>query len=217
MAKSRGVLNRSLSVLPLLVMGASHLSLPPLQTMFELEPRLMYAWYLVAVLIGVVVYRRSGVVKDHEYNRAKAMRKIKHVYEAEERGVWATDAQLDGTMDPLNKHGLTRSVGEISGKVRKWNWATRPKSKSKCSAKRPHRQSQRPSYRKCHVGRRNRCWYHGCQQENQPHGSIFGRSLWSVWRRQQGRTRGSASSKVAASRCGITGYSTTPRGSASPR
>ena len=115
MAKPRGVTNRSLSVLPLLVMGASHLSLPPLQTMFELEPRLMYAWYLAAVLIGVVVYRRSGVVKDHEYNRAKAMRKIKHVYEAEERGVWATDAQLDATMDPLNKHGLTRSVAEISG------------------------------------------------------------------------------------------------------
>ena len=31
--------------------------------MFELEPRLMYAWYAVAVLIGVIVYRRSGVVK----------------------------------------------------------------------------------------------------------------------------------------------------------
>lgn len=115
MAESRGVTNRSLSVLPLLVMGASHFSLPPLQTMFELEPRLMYGWYLVAVVIGVVVYRRSGVVKDHEYNRAKAMRKMKHVYEAEERGVWATDAQLDGTMDSLNKHGLNRSVAEISG------------------------------------------------------------------------------------------------------
>ena len=84
----------------------------------------MYAWYLTAVVIGVVVYRRSGVVKDHEYNRAKAMRKIKHVYEAEERGVWATDAHLDGAMDPLNKHGLSRSVAEISGKARKWNWAT---------------------------------------------------------------------------------------------
>ena len=86
MAESRGVTNRSLSLLPLLVMGASHFSLPPLQQMFELEPRLMYGWYLTALVIGVVVYRRSGVVKDFEYNRAKAMRKIKHVYEAEEQG-----------------------------------------------------------------------------------------------------------------------------------
>ena len=115
MAESRGVTNRSLSLLPLLVMGASHFSLPPLQQMFELEPRLMYGWYLTALVIGVVVYRRSGVVNDFEYNRAKAMRKIKHVYEAEERGVWATDAHLDATMSPSTKHGLSRSVSEISG------------------------------------------------------------------------------------------------------
>ena len=117
MAESRGVTNRSLSLLPLLVMGASHFSLPPLQRMFELEPRLMYGWYLLALAIGIVVYRRSGVVKDYEYNRAKAMRKIKHVYEAEERGVWATDAHLDGTMAPATTHGLSRSVSEISGEV----------------------------------------------------------------------------------------------------
>ena len=55
--------------------GCVSLLLPPLQQMFELEPRLMYGWYLTALVIGVVVYRRSGVVKDFEYNRAKAMRK----------------------------------------------------------------------------------------------------------------------------------------------
>ena len=43
------------------------------------------------------------------------MRKIKHVYEAEEQGVWATDAHLDATMSPSTKHGLSRSVSEISG------------------------------------------------------------------------------------------------------
>ena len=114
MAESRGVTNRSLSLLPLLVMGASHFSLPPLQQMFELEPRLMYGWYLTALVIGVVVYRRSGVVKDFEYNVQKRW-KIKHVYEAEEQGVWATNAHLDATMSPSTKHGLSRSVSEISG------------------------------------------------------------------------------------------------------
>ena len=117
MAQTRGLTNRSLSALPLLVMGASHLSLPPLQTMFELEPRLMYGWYAFALLLCVVVYRRSGVVKDHEYNRAKAMRKIRYVYEAEERGVWETDAKLDATMDKTTQQGLSRSVAEISGEA----------------------------------------------------------------------------------------------------
>ena len=117
MGENRGLTNRSLSALPLLVMGASHLSLPPLQTMFELEPRLMYGWYAFALLLCVVVYRRSGVVKDHEYNRAKAMRKIRYVYEAEERGVWETDAQLDAKMDKTTQQGLSRSVAEISGEA----------------------------------------------------------------------------------------------------
>ena len=117
MAESRGVTNRSLSLLPLLVMGASHFSLPPLQQMFELEPRLMYGWYLTALVIGVVVYRRSGVVKDFEYNRAKAMRKIKHVYEAEEKGVWSTNAPLDDAMDKTTRLGLSRSVAELSGEA----------------------------------------------------------------------------------------------------
>ena len=68
MAENKGLTSRSLSALPLLLMGVTHLSLPPLQSMFSIEPMLMYAWYAVAILLGVVVYRRSGVVKDHEYN-----------------------------------------------------------------------------------------------------------------------------------------------------
>ena len=117
MGQTKGLTNKSLSALPLLLMGLSHLSLPPLQTMFELEPRLMYGWYLLAILLGVVIYRRSGVVKDHEYNRAKAMRKIQHVYEAEERGVWGTDVQLDAKMDKNTQLALSRSIGELSGEA----------------------------------------------------------------------------------------------------
>jgi len=117
MSKSKGLTNRSLSALPILLMGVTHLSLPPLQSMFELEPLLMYGYYAVALVLAAIVYRRSGVVKDYEYNRAKAMKKIKHVYEAEERGVWSTDAHLDGAMDTTTQLGLSRSVGELSGEA----------------------------------------------------------------------------------------------------
>ena len=117
MVENRGLTSQSLSFLPLLLLGVTHLSLPPLQSMFELEPTLMYAYYGFAVLLGVVVYRRTGVVKDHEYNRAKAMRKIRHVYEAEEAGVWSTDVQLDGTMNKETQLGLSRPVSDISGEA----------------------------------------------------------------------------------------------------
>ena len=117
MNKNSTLTKRSLSALPLLLMGATHLSLPPLKRIFDLEPRLLYVWYLLAAVLSVVVYRRTTVVKDFEYNRAKAMRKIKHVYEAEEQGVWSTDAHLDGTMDKATQLGLSQPISAISGEA----------------------------------------------------------------------------------------------------
>jgi len=115
MGETRRMTSRGLSVLPLLLMGVTHLSLPPLQSMFDLEPRLMYGYYGVALVLGIVLFRRSGVVKDHEYNRSKAMKKIRHVYEAEARGVWETNAPLDANMDAKTQANLSKSVGEFSG------------------------------------------------------------------------------------------------------
>ena len=83
--------------------------------MFDIEPLLMFGWYGTAVILGIVLFRRSRVVKDHEYNRAKAMRKIRHVYEAEERGIWQKETHLDGNIDAATAASLGRSIGELSG------------------------------------------------------------------------------------------------------
>ena len=114
-AQPRRTTARGVSLLPLLIMGFTHFSLPPLQSMFDIEPALMFGWYTVAVILGLVLFRRSRVVKDHEYNRAKAMRKIRHVYEAEERGIWNKETHLDGSIDAATAATLGRSVGELSG------------------------------------------------------------------------------------------------------
>lgn len=117
MVEARRQTSRGLTVLPLLLMGATHLSIPPLRAMFEIEPRLMYGWYGIAIILGIVLFRKSRVIKDHEYNRAKAMKKIKHVYEAEQRGVWDTNVELNAAMDPATKAGLTQSVAAFSSEA----------------------------------------------------------------------------------------------------
>ena len=194
MAKSRGVTNRSLSVLPLLVMGASHLSFP------RCRPCLNSNQADVRMVPGRRSHRRGGVSSLRCGEGSRIQPSQSHAEnQTRLRGRRARcmghGCTTRWNMDPLNKHGLTRSVGEISGEGPEMELGDEAKSKSKCSAKRPHRQSQRPSYRKCNVGRRNRCWYHGCQQENRPW-IDFWTALWSVWRRQQGRTRGSASARL---------------------
>ena len=136
MAEKKGLTNRSLSVLPLLLMGVTHVSLPPLQSMFELEPLLMYGYYALAILLCAVVYRRSGVVKDFEYNRAKAMRKIKHVYEAEEKGVWSTNAPLDDAMDKTTRRwDFPVRWPNSRGRLLKWNSAKTARLRCACSTR----------------------------------------------------------------------------------
>ncbi len=114
MGPPRSFTSRGLALLPLLIMGACHFSIPPLRAMFELEPRIMYGWYVFSLLLGLIVFRKTRVVKDFEYNRVKAMKKIKHVYEAEERGVWNTQVELDSTMDNVTKAGLSQPVSNLS-------------------------------------------------------------------------------------------------------
>lgn len=114
MESPRSFTSRGLAVFPLLIMGACHLSIPPLRAMFELEPRIMYAWYGLSLILGFIIFRKTRVVKDFEYNRVKAMKKIKHVYDAEERGVWNTQVELDPLMDNVTKAGLSQPVSNLS-------------------------------------------------------------------------------------------------------
>lgn len=105
---------RGLAVLPLVLMGALHLTVPPLAGTFELEPLLMVVWYAAAVLLGVVFYRKSRVVRDHEYNRAKAMRSIQHVYKAEAEGVWERDVPLEGSLTGTPSLTMNQTVGSLA-------------------------------------------------------------------------------------------------------
>ena len=114
MERPRSFTSRGLALLPLLIMGACHFSIPPLRAVFELEPRFMYAWYGLSLILGFIIFRKTRVVKDYEYNRVKAMKKIKHVYAAEERGVWNTQVELDSTMDNVTKAGLSQPVSNLS-------------------------------------------------------------------------------------------------------
>lgn len=114
MEDTRRLTARGLGVLPLVLMGALHLTVPPLKGTFELEPLLMVPWYAVAMTLGVVLFRKSRVVRDHEYNRAKAMRSIQHVYKAEADGVWDREVALEGQLGDSPTLAMNQSVGSLA-------------------------------------------------------------------------------------------------------
>ena len=102
----------SVSVLPVLLLVFIHVVVTPLRDIFDVEPLLMIPYYLLAVLIGVIIYRRSNVVKDYEFRRSKVMKKMKSTYAAEESGVWQTNAEVPSGIS--SETNLSAGVSQIS-------------------------------------------------------------------------------------------------------
>jgi len=103
---------RSVSVMPLLLLGFIHVIVTPLKEVFAIEPLLMIPYYLTGLLMGIFIYRKSNTEKDFEYRRSKVMRQMKNVYAAEEAGVWQTNVEVPNQLS--EQSNLSTEVSSIS-------------------------------------------------------------------------------------------------------
>ena len=126
MASERTVIARGVAVLPLLLMGVTHFTVTPLKKMFEVEPNLMYGWYGIGLVIGIVLFRKTRTVRDYEFHRSKAMKSMKKVYKAEEDGVATVEfiagasAHVDYNLIPsiIYTHPEVASVGKTEEQLK---------------------------------------------------------------------------------------------------
>ena len=108
----RSLSTRTVPYLPLLIFIFVHVIVTPLREIYSIEPLLMIPYYGLAILIGVVIYRKSRVVKDYEFQRSKVMKKMKEAYKAEESGVW--QANVDVSSEIENQSNLALNVSSLS-------------------------------------------------------------------------------------------------------
>ena len=101
-----------LFALPLLVMGALHVIVTPLADILSLSWVYSTVWYGLGFLIGFILMRRTRVTKDHEFRRSEIMKKMKHVYDAEAKGVWEKETPLQGETQ-INKEQLNSTIGSF--------------------------------------------------------------------------------------------------------
>ena len=101
-----------LFALPLLVMGALHVIVTPLADILSLSWVYSAVWYGLGFLIGFILMRRTRVTKDHEFRRSEIMKKMKHVYDAEAKGVWEKETPLQGETQ-INKEQLNSTIGSF--------------------------------------------------------------------------------------------------------
>ena len=103
---------KSVSAMPLLLLGFVHVIVTPLRDVFSIEPLLMIPYYLFGLLIGILIYRKSNTIRDYEYRRSKVMKQMKNVYAAEEAGVWQTNVEVPDKLS--EQSNLSTEVSSIS-------------------------------------------------------------------------------------------------------
>ncbi|MEK9695837.1 MAG: zinc ribbon domain-containing protein [Candidatus Poseidoniales archaeon] len=109
---AKGVTNLLLIVSPFIIFVSFHLSVPPLKATIEYSWIGVVIYYSICLAIFLVLRRKLSVVKDHEYHRSKAMKKIKEVYKAEEEGVWDKEVSLNETLSTPTSY--TGQVGSLT-------------------------------------------------------------------------------------------------------
>ena len=60
--KARPVTSLAMIVLPTIILAFVHITVTPLKEMFAIEPLLMYTWYLVGAIIGVIKWKMTRIV-----------------------------------------------------------------------------------------------------------------------------------------------------------
>lgn len=121
MAGERSAVSKGIAALPILVMAMIHLTVTPLREMFSVEPILMYVFYAGALVVGLFLLRRTSQVKDHEYHRSQVMKEMKKVYQAEEEGVWQSNAILGSELSAEAQLKLKGQVGTIDSEAPEMN------------------------------------------------------------------------------------------------
>jgi hypothetical protein len=104
----------ALLLVPIMILNVLRFAIPPIDAMFDYSTGLMLASNGIAIVIGIVLYKRTQMVRDHEWQRTKALKSTRKQFKAEESGVW--EREVDHGIDASNvsKEALEGTVSRIN-------------------------------------------------------------------------------------------------------
>ena len=97
---------------PVIVLNALRFIITPLGDMMAVSTNLDIGLHVGAFGVGYLLYRRTRIVRDHEWQRSRAVKSVGSHFRAEEGGVWdkdvAMDTKLQSKLKPTSKARLVR-------------------------------------------------------------------------------------------------------------
>jgi hypothetical protein len=104
----------ALLFVPVLVLNVLRFAIPPIDSMFSFSTELMLICNGVAIAFGFFLYKRTQMVRDHEWQRTKALKATKKQFKAEESGVWEREVYHGIDDSNVSKEALEGTVSRFN-------------------------------------------------------------------------------------------------------
>lgn len=100
---------------PVLVLNALRFIVTPLGDMMSVSSYLDIGLHIICLVIGFVLFKKTRVVRDHEWQRSKAVKSVGGHFKAEDSGVWEKDIVMDTQLSVEAEANLKGQVGGAVG------------------------------------------------------------------------------------------------------
>lgn len=100
---------------PVIVLNALRFIVTPLGDMMSVSTNLDIGLHVGAFGVGFLLYRRTRVVRDHEWQRSRAVKSVGGHFRAEESGVWEKEVDMDTNLSMEAESNLKGKVGTAIG------------------------------------------------------------------------------------------------------
>lgn len=100
-----------LLAVPLIIFVALHQIIPAIGNRLLTNGIALGIYYCLAISLGIFLFQRSRIVRDHEWHRRREIKKLQRDYAAEDRGVWS---KADIAMRELEADAIGADEGNLS-------------------------------------------------------------------------------------------------------
>ena len=100
---------------PIIVLNALRFIITPLGDMMAISTNLEIALSAGAFIVGFFLFKKTRIVRDHEWQRSKAVKSVGNHFKAEDSGVWERDIVMDTNLSLDAQASLQGQVGKAVG------------------------------------------------------------------------------------------------------
>jgi len=104
-----------LLITPVFVLNALRIIVTPLGDMMSVSDYLTIGLNGGSILVGIMLFRKTRVVRDHEWRRSKAIKSVEGHFKAEDRGVWNKELEMESGLSAEGQANLKGDVASVVG------------------------------------------------------------------------------------------------------